>query len=63
MKKIIRNTSTAENARFWQSAIKSAEIVDRWPAWKKGWVRTAHAQPPSSATGATAQTVKTAQEG
>lgn len=39
MPKIIRNTSTPENEKFWQAVVKNAKEVDGWPEWKKGWVR------------------------
>lgn len=43
MKKLIRNTATPETAKFWESALRSAEEVENWPKWKKGWESSAPA--------------------
>jgi hypothetical protein len=38
MKKILRNMSTEESRVFWESAERTAAVVEQWPAWKRAGI-------------------------
>jgi hypothetical protein len=35
-----RNLETEESRKFWDLAVRNAQRVEEWPAWKKGWETT-----------------------
>jgi hypothetical protein len=42
MKKILRNMATEQSRNFWESAERSAAVVETWPAWKRAGINVSH---------------------
>jgi hypothetical protein len=41
VKKIVREMSTTESQRFWETAERAAAEVQQWPDWKRAGINVA----------------------